>query len=68
MPWLHLIFDAWEDYKQTREREAAERETLDAQEREAMRVFEAAATNDDTGDDDGHGKKNKKKHKHKDRK
>jgi hypothetical protein len=26
MPWLHLIFDAWEDHRKLRERESAERE------------------------------------------
>jgi hypothetical protein len=59
MPWLHLIFDAWEDYKKTREREAAEREALEV----AFRMSEEF-------DDDGHKKKKKKhkhKHKHKDK-
>jgi hypothetical protein len=37
MPRLHLMFDAWEDYKRTREREAAERE---AAEREALAAAE----------------------------
>jgi hypothetical protein len=57
MPWLHLIFDAWEDYKKAREREAAEREALEV----AFRTSEEF-------DDDGHKKKKKKhKHKHKDK-
>jgi len=64
LPWLHLIFDAWEDYKKTREQEAAERAALE----EAFRTPEHF-------DDDGHEKKkkkhkkdkDKKKHKHKDK-
>jgi hypothetical protein len=71
-PWLHMIFDVWEQYRQTRERETAERE--------AMAVFERAVLNDEHGDpfmfsdetgDDGKprkkGKKDRKKHKNKDR-
>ncbi len=62
MPWLHLIFDAWEDYKKSKETEAAERAALE----EAFRTSEHF-------DDDGYDKKkkkrkkDKKKHKHKDR-
>jgi len=26
MPWLHMIFDAWEDYRRQRQQEVAERE------------------------------------------
>ena len=54
MPWLHLIFDAWEDYKKTREHEAQT----------------AAAMAAEIGDDEDGGKKKKKhkRHKHKDRK
>jgi hypothetical protein len=82
MPWLHLIFDAWEDYRKQRELEEAEREALEAQEREAMKVFEDADANGDESyhfGDDGNGdrkgkkekkekKKKKRKDKHKDRK
>jgi len=25
MPWLHLLFDAWEDYSEARERETQKR-------------------------------------------
>jgi hypothetical protein len=72
-PWLHLIFEAWEDYRKTREREA--------EEREAMQVFERAVLNNESGDpfmfsdeNDDHGErkkkdkkdKKKKKHKHSD--
>ncbi len=72
MPWLHLVFDAWEDYRKQREQEAAEREVLEAQEREAMRVFETVDMLDhhqsDDPDLDGDRKKKKKKKKHKDKK
>jgi hypothetical protein len=54
LPWLHLIFEAWEDYKKTREREAVEREALE----EAFRTAEHF-------DDDGYKKKKKDKHKDK---
>ncbi len=78
-PWLRLIFDAFEDYRKQRELAEAERETLEAQEREAMKVFEDAEANGDESDQYGDGeesdrknkkekKKNKKRHKHKDKK
>lgn len=51
MPWLHMIFDAYEDYKKTREREAAEREAL-----AAIESYDMADADDD------HKKKKKKKH------
>jgi len=54
MPWLHMIFDAYEDYKKKREqeeREAAERATL-----------EEAVQEDDFDDEDDDHKKKKKKH------
>ena len=71
MPWLHQVFEAFEDYRRQREREAAEREELAAQQREALKIFENADISDDDVDDDGRGrkKKDKKKHrKHKHRK
>jgi hypothetical protein len=67
-----MIFDVWEEYRQKRDRETAERE--------AMAVFERAVLNDEEGDpfmfsdesdtDGEHkkkDKKDKKKHKHKHR-
>jgi hypothetical protein len=63
MPWLHLVFDAWEDYKRMREREAALRE---AAEREALEADEHGDGSDDPDDDDHERKdKKKKRHKHK---
>src|ERR1700757_4358203 len=44
LPWLHLIFEAWEDYKQKKEREAAEREMHD------QMVQEAVSESDDAFD------------------
>lgn len=65
MPWLHQVFEAFEDYRRQREREAAEREELAAQQREALKIFENADIGDaDFGDEDG-GKKRKKKDKKK---
>jgi hypothetical protein len=50
MPWLRLIFDAFEDYRKQRELAEAERETLEAHEREAMKVFEDVEANGDESD------------------
>jgi hypothetical protein len=67
MPWLHQVFEAFEDYRRQRDREAAERDELAAQQREALKIFENADIGDaDFGDED-HGrrkKKDRKKHKH----
>jgi hypothetical protein len=58
MPWLHLIFDAWEDHKKLREREA-----------QAAAVMAADIGDDEAGDaEDEDGGKKKKKHKHRDKK
>jgi len=66
MPWLHMLFDAWEDYKRLREFEAAE---LAAAERLALEQAEAVADEegDASGDEDDDQKK-KKKHKDKHKK
>lgn len=65
MPWLHLVFDAWEDHRRMRELEAAERE---AAVREALAAAEPIDdASGDSEDDDGDRKK-KKKHRHKDKK
>ncbi len=61
MPWLHLIFDAWEDHRQKRAQEAAERGQAAAE----LAAQEAMAADDDSDDDDDD---RKKKHKHKHRK
>jgi hypothetical protein len=65
MPWLHLVFDAWEDYRQAREREAMERAQEQAAVAEALRDAEPSDFEDDPDDEGGEdGKKKKKKHKH----
>jgi hypothetical protein len=59
MPWLHLLFDAYEDYKRQREREA-----IEAAEREASTLAALTEYNDDMfagEDDDEHRKKKKDK-------
>jgi hypothetical protein len=58
MPWLHLMFDAYEDYKKTREREAAERATAEQAALEGAVQDEAAV---DEEDDDRKKKKRKNK-------
>ena len=69
MPWLHLIFDAWEDHRKMREREAVAREEQAAAELEALAATELTdGPSDDLGDDEDRKDKKKKKHKHKDKK
>jgi hypothetical protein len=48
MPWLHLLFDAYEDYKRQREREAIE--ANEAAEREASTQAALAEHSDDMFD------------------
>ena len=64
MPWLHLIFEAYEDYKRQREREA-----IEAAEREAVAHAALAEYDDDMfaeeGEDEHRKKKDKKRHKDK---
>jgi hypothetical protein len=72
MPWLQLIFDAWEDYRKRREQDAAEREVMEAREREAMKVFKDSEDGDagiDFGEEHrNHKKKKDKKHRGKHKK
>jgi hypothetical protein len=65
VPWLDLVFDAWEDHRRRRELDAVERE---AAEREALAAVESVedAPEDPEDDDDDH--KKKKKHRRKDKK
>ena len=65
MPWLHLIFDAWEDHR--RAREAAEREAAEraAAEQEALAALQDAEAGEPDDDDDERREKKKKKHKDK---
>jgi hypothetical protein len=54
MPWLHLIFDAWEDHRRLREQEAAARAALE----------ETLAEDEGEPDEDESREKKKKKRKH----
>jgi hypothetical protein len=54
MPWLHLIFDAWEDHRRQRAREDEERA------RQELLESELSADADPV-DDDVRGKKKKRK-------
>ncbi len=69
MPWLHLIFDAWEEHRQARERDAREAAEHEAAEHQAMAALNAIDPeefhDEEIDDEDRHGKKKKKKHKHK---
>jgi hypothetical protein len=68
MPWLHLIFEAWEDYKAQRDLERIRQE--EAERQQALEAAQEAAAAEAAVDDEGNGekkkhkkKKNKKKHK-----
>lgn len=71
MPWLHLIFEAYEDYKAQRELERIRQEEAErqlaleaAQEQEAAAAADpAAADQADGGKKKDKSKKKKKKHK-----
>lgn len=65
MPWLQMLFEAWEDYRRQREQEAAEREALAAQQREALRIFENADISEGDFEDDERRDKKEKKHRNK---
>ena len=65
MPWLQMLFGAWEDYRKKREQEAAEREALAAQQREAISIFENADISNGNFDDDERRHKKEKKHRNK---
>jgi len=62
MPWLHLLFDAYVDYKRQREREAFEAAELEA----SAHALLAEPEEEVFGEEDGeHRKKKDKKHKDK---
>jgi len=68
VPWLHMIFDAWEDHRKMREREEAEllREQQEMAERVAALIeTETTAEPIAQADDDDDGGKKKKKRKKK---
>lgn len=57
MPWLHLVFEAWEDYKDTRKRTAKEERKAKKLAARYIAAEEAKARN---GDKDKKKKKDKK--------
>ncbi len=65
IPWLQMVFDAWEDHRRMREREAAERE---AAEREALAAAEPVEDSPEDSEEDDDDHKKKKKHRRKDKK
>jgi hypothetical protein len=69
LPWLEQLFDAWDERRRQREREAAEREALEAAVQDVNGNGDAFAddTSEETDDDDHRKKKKKKKHGHKDK-
>jgi hypothetical protein len=65
IPWLEMVFDAWEDHRRMRELEAAERE---AAEREALAAAEPVEDSPEDSEEDDDDHKKKKKHRRKDKK
>jgi hypothetical protein len=63
MPWLHLLFDAYEDYKRQREREAIEAAEREANAQAALDDIDGELSAE--GDDEHRKKKDKKRHKDK---
>jgi hypothetical protein len=69
MPWLHLLFDAWEDYKRQREREATEATEHEASVQEALAEYDHGELSDgDEDEDDKEREKKKRKKRRKDKK
>jgi hypothetical protein len=68
MPWLHLLFDAWEDYKRQREREATEVAEREASTYEALMEEPDEAFNEDADDKEHRKKKKRRKDKKKHKK
>ncbi len=61
LPWLDQLFDAWDERRRQREREAAERDALEA----AVQETGEAIVDDESDDGEDHKKtKKKKKKKH----
>jgi hypothetical protein len=67
MPWLHLVFDAWEDHRRMREREAVEREAAEREAQAAREAEAAAEISGEFGDPDDNGDHHKKKKRRKDK-
>lgn len=71
MPWLHQLFEAWEDYKRKRQREAIEAAEQESATRQAMAEYEhdeVLFEEDEDGDDRKKKDKKRKDKKDKDKK
>jgi hypothetical protein len=65
LPWLEQLFDAWDERRRQREREAAEQDALHAAVHETDEPLSEDESGED-GDDDRKKKKKKKKRAQKD--
>jgi len=63
MPWLHLIFDAWEDHRLNKERERQELAAAEAALREIPPHDDADEVDEEDEDKDKDKKKKRRKHK-----
>jgi len=63
MPWLHLLFDAWEDYQRRRQSETLEAHAHEASVHEALAEGDHGDLSDDDEDDEKRRKKKKDKKK-----
>jgi len=61
MPWLHLLFEAWEDHQRLREREATEAAEREASVYEALALDQHGEASDEDADEEEHRKKKKKR-------
>ncbi len=68
MPWLHLIFDAWEEHRRAREAAAQETSELEAATQEALTELSDDFGDPYDDDDDRREKHDKKKKRRKDKK
>ena len=68
MPWLHRLFEAWEDYKLKRQREAIEAAERESVTREAMAEYEHDEVLFEQGDEEDGPRKKKDKKRKKDKK
>jgi hypothetical protein len=61
MPWMNLVFEAWQDYKHTRKLEEKEKRKAEKWAERGLDLEEPPDADDHDGEDNG--KKKKKKHK-----
>jgi hypothetical protein len=65
MPWLQMLFDAWEDFKRQREFEATEIAEREAITHQALAMDDHDMSGDDEDDDEKERRKKKKRDKKK---